>query len=57
MIEESEVERLKAVNAVHSKYQETLLPQKLQESTLPVLLDMENLLNQISRYLKKPLAQ
>ena len=44
MIEESEVERLKAVDAVRSKYEETLLPQmqelqrqvqKLQESQSP----------------------
>ena len=67
MIEESEVERLKAVNAVRSKYEETLLPpmqelqwqvQKLQELQSPTSAPGDgNLLNQMSRYLKKPLAQ
>ena len=70
MIEESQVERLKAVDAISTKYEETLLPQmqelqqqvwKLQESqsrtTVPVLLLRKTLLNLISSYLRKPLAQ
>ena len=64
MIEESQVERLKAVDTIRTKYEETLLQElqqqvrELQElQSLPVPLLRKTRLIQMSRYLRKPLAQ